>query len=118
MAKKYLLYIHDDLFEKESHKSRLVNNLLERHYHDTVDGGKTQEVVNYAKNAEVDAAKLNNLSNNFVTEAKKRESDWVKKNTVVNEKIIPKELEPKFCKNGHPVPYPKDRCLGKGCKYS
>ena len=31
---------------------------------------------------------------------------------------VPKELEPKFCKNGHPIPYPKDRCLGKGCKYS
>lgn len=31
---------------------------------------------------------------------------------------VPKELEPRFCKNGHPIPYPKDRCLGKGCKYS
>lgn len=44
MAKKYLLYIHDELFEKEPRKSQLVNNLLERHYHDTV-GGKTQEGV-------------------------------------------------------------------------
>ena len=27
-------------------------------------------------------------------------------------------MQPKVCKNGHPIPYPKDRCLGKGCKYS
>lgn len=45
MAKKYLLYIHDELFDSEPNKSKLVNNLLERHYHDTVDGGKTQEQV-------------------------------------------------------------------------
>lgn len=44
MAKKYLLYIHDKLFELEPKKSQLVNNLLERHYHDTV-GGKTQAEV-------------------------------------------------------------------------
>lgn len=44
MGKKYLLYIHDELFEEEQHKSKLVNNLLERHYHDTV-GGKTQDEI-------------------------------------------------------------------------
>lgn len=44
MAKKYLLYIHEELFEKEPKKSLLINNLLERHYHGTVDG-KTQEEV-------------------------------------------------------------------------
>lgn len=27
-------------------------------------------------------------------------------------------LKPRVCKNGHPIPYPKDRCLGKGCKYA
>lgn len=45
MAKKYLLYIHDPLFDKETEKSKLINNLLERHYHGTVDGGKPQEDV-------------------------------------------------------------------------
>ena len=30
---------------------------------------------------------------------------------------IPEELKPKFCKEGHSIPYPRDRCLGKGCKY-
>lgn len=23
-----------------------------------------------------------------------------------------------FCKNGHPIPEGRDKCLGKGCKYS
>ncbi len=27
-------------------------------------------------------------------------------------------LVPRFCKNGHPIPYPKEKCLGKGCKYA
>jgi hypothetical protein len=34
------------------------------------------------------------------------------------EKTIPPELKSKLCKNGHPIPYPRDRCLGKGCKYA
>ena len=32
MAKKYLLYIHPPAFEKEAHKSQLVNGLLENYY--------------------------------------------------------------------------------------
>ena len=32
MAKKYLLYIHDDRFEDEQNKSSLVNDLLSKHY--------------------------------------------------------------------------------------
>lgn len=32
MAKKYLLYIHEDLFDSEEHKSELVNNLLRDWY--------------------------------------------------------------------------------------
>lgn len=32
MAKKYLLYIHDERFEKEQEKSKLVNQLLDNHY--------------------------------------------------------------------------------------
>lgn len=24
----------------------------------------------------------------------------------------------KLCKNGHPIPAGRDRCMGKGCKYS
>lgn len=32
MAKKYLLYIHDARFEKEKHKSKLINELIEKHY--------------------------------------------------------------------------------------
>lgn len=33
-------------------------------------------------------------------------------------KTLPTELKPRFCNNGHPIPYPKDRCLGKKCKYA
>ena len=43
--KTHLLYIHDDLFRQEKHKSQLVNTLLERHYHGTVDGKTQEEVV-------------------------------------------------------------------------
>lgn len=32
MAKKYLLYIHEEAFEKEERKSELVNGLLETYY--------------------------------------------------------------------------------------
>lgn len=34
------------------------------------------------------------------------------------EKNLPPEFKPRFCKNGHPIPYPRDKCLGKGCKYA
>lgn len=30
----------------------------------------------------------------------------------------PEALKSRFCKEGHPIPYPKDKCLGKGCRYS
>lgn len=32
MAKKHLLYIHDERFDEEPHKSALINSLLEKHY--------------------------------------------------------------------------------------
>lgn len=32
MAKKYLLYIHDERFDSEKQKSALINRLLETHY--------------------------------------------------------------------------------------
>lgn len=32
MAKKYLLYIHDERFDKEQKKSALVNELIAKHY--------------------------------------------------------------------------------------
>lgn len=32
MAKKYLLYIHDERFAIEPEKSKLVNDLLDKHY--------------------------------------------------------------------------------------
>lgn len=46
MAKKYLLYIHDERFQKEKKKSALVNDLLEKHYGGFV---KASEALNKAK---------------------------------------------------------------------
>ncbi len=34
-----------ELFQLEAEKSKLINNLLERHYFDTVEGGKTQDDI-------------------------------------------------------------------------
>lgn len=31
---------------------------------------------------------------------------------------IPNNLKPRMCPNGHAIPYPRENCLGKGCKYS
>lgn len=41
MAKKFLLYIHDLRFEKETKKSELVNRLLAEHYSGAKDSDKT-----------------------------------------------------------------------------
>lgn len=39
MAKKYLLYIHNDVaFDKEMYKSELVNRLLENHWNRQIPG--------------------------------------------------------------------------------
>lgn len=45
MAKKYLLYIHDERFEKEQKKSELINKLLAEHY----GPGFAEQIHNIAK---------------------------------------------------------------------
>ena len=77
MAKKYLLYIHDERFENEPAKSQLVNELLSGWYGDE----------------EPDSLKV------AVEEVKS---------------IYRNEM----CPNGHPIPEGRERCMGKGCKYS
>jgi len=57
-----------------------------------------------------------------------QELDKIKKpvpKVIDNPVIMKKELEElqevksmQFCKNGHPIPLNKDRCLGKKCIYS
>lgn len=32
--------------------------------------------------------------------------------------VFPEAKVQKFCPNGHPIPEDRDRCFGKGCKYS
>ena len=95
--KTHLLYIHNDRFRKEKNKSALVNKLLEEHYWN--EGIK--EVNTALSNAKVPT-----------------EDRYV----ATPEGVYgPTKLEPKaqkFCKNGHPVPSGRDRCLGKGCKYA
>jgi hypothetical protein len=87
MAKKYLLYIHEEQFDLEDKKSELVNSLLRTHY----AGTEPKLVVE-----------------NAGTEAERKQWVEVEKPTRTKE----------FCKNGHPIPEGRDRCLGKGCKYS
>lgn len=36
---------------------------------------------------------------------------------VEQEKVAPAQ-SPMFCKDGHPIPEGRSRCMGKGCKYS
>lgn len=48
---------------------------------------------------------------------------WSQESTVgvvnaIHKEDVLKEFRPKFCKDGHSIPYPRDKCLGKGCKYS
>lgn len=43
MAKKYLLYIHEERFEGESSKSELVNKLLEQYYSQSGGTGSFQK---------------------------------------------------------------------------
>lgn len=33
-------------------------------------------------------------------------------------KYVEQTIGPEFCKNGHPIPEGRTKCLGKGCKYS
>ncbi len=108
-SKSFLLYIHEPRFREEKKKSELVNNLLERHYHDTVDGGKTQEQVHAGIKAQQDA----------LFSAKVPEEDrYVQTPDGI---LGPTKLTPravKFCKNNHPIPNGRNKCLGKGCKYA
>ena len=117
--KTHLLYIHDDLFRQEKRKSRLVNNLLERHYHGTV-GGKTQdeilvdikvaqEVMNATANLRVDAMKYDIQRNARQTTREERAAG-------MGDSF---ELPPtKLCKI-HGVPLTDmGKCLQKGCKYA
>ena len=94
MAKKYLLYIHDDeQFDKVEEKSGLVNHLLNHYWakdrHKKLEGKKFVEVVDEAFGGE------------------KTKPEEV-------ERIL--ESRHDFCKNGHIAK--NGKCTWKGCKYS
>lgn len=95
MAKKYLLYIHDERFDNEDNKSALVNSLLESHYK-----GYKRETITDAAHAERVVKDL------------------------LSKKPVSKNIRPKIkavekgeCRNGHLLGR-LGKCLEKGCKYS
>lgn len=69
MAKKYLLYIHDMRFDVEPEKSKLVNELLDKHYGvagvpvllnsgrpvklDSAEGQRLEKVIAFCKHNQV-----------------------------------------------------------------
>ena len=104
MAKKYLLYIHNDSeFDKVKNKSKLVNELLEAHYWNEM------------------------LEDKIVSKIKPRYPKWSKDKVVEieNETVgkltmtVPYEsITNGICKvHGTPLDDRK-KCLMKGCKYA
>lgn len=47
-----------------------------------------------------------------------RRGDTLFKLTLENWKAAEEVKEMSVCRNGHPIPDGRDRCLAKGCKYS
>ncbi len=107
MTKKYLLYIHDPRFSQEKKKSDLVNDLLTRYYG---DNALEQVTADHQANAKIDLTKV------IINNPKQAEKALESAKPV---KIVAKgSSEQKTCKNDHPIPLGRDRCLGKGCKYA
>lgn len=106
----YTLYIAGDItgeFQKEDNKSGLVNGLLRLHYGKSgVSVLRTEPTTNMrAVNKAIDLGEAINAHKSLTVPKEYRSA-------------IPKEFIPRFCKNGHPIPAGRDKCLGKGCKYS
>jgi len=97
MAKKYLLYIHDDRFEQEPQKSALVNLLLDRHYDYYKPGTLIED---FRDDEDLDGSVVGSVE--------------------LAEKLkdMQEEKPMDFCKEGHPIPEGRTKCMGKGCKYS
>lgn len=101
MAKKYLLYIHDERFEKETKKSELVNHLLAGHYEDDV----------------VEAGSFKTYDNgdvSYTVNAKPKFSIDATKGTAVATQIPDDD----YCKVHNVRLTPYGKCLQKGCKYA
>ena len=90
-------------FEAEPNKSAIVNELLRKHYG---MGGS----VNIKENKDGTVSpRVPSKPSSFTTSPIKPRVD------TITFPEIPKEMQPKFCPNGHANPYPRDKCLGQGC---
>lgn len=98
--KTHLLYIQEERFRSEPKKSALVNKLLTDYY----DNHNFKSVLE--------------KTNKYLNSARVPEEG---RYVATPEGIYgPTKLEvkTKLCKNGHAIPEGRDRCMGKGCKYS
>ena len=78
-----------DSFAAEPDKSKLINELLSEHY-------GLGSVAETKTRSRVSSRRLDTRSS-FERRVERNSGG--------------------FCKNGHPIPDGRDRCLGKGCKY-
>ena len=85
--------------------SGLINHLLDKHFKHS-----PEVAVSAGRNLIVNGSLMENVEVSE-TAAKKIETEYKKK-------PVPEALKPRLCKNGHPIPYPRDKCLGKGCQYA
>lgn len=110
MKQKYDIYIRSSIrsiFDKESNKSGLVNDLLIKHFASKQLLDKTNSEFKYGD----DPDKATNLT---------KVSETVIKipNDVAAEQGKLKSRSMQFCKEGHPIPEGRSKCTGKGCKYA
>lgn len=89
----YISPQNEERLRNEASMSGLINKLLSEHY--------GQETVSTP--VQIKTATVENKPEKIVGPV---------------QKSVPPQFAPKLCKNGHPIPYPRDKCLGKGCSYS
>ncbi len=97
MGKKYLLYIHDELFGEEKEKSGLVNSLLAAHYH-----GPAQLIELKTQDDKVKVVKQASIPRSIIK-------------TKYDALTVIKETFPEAVCKGHPNF--RRNCGLKGCEY-
>lgn len=110
MKAKYDIYIRKDLQEdlnNEPNMSGLINELLAEHY---------KKVASVVKNfSDVGIKSKTELVTTKDSIAHVVTPDPVDV-SAFKERI--ERVSSGFCKEGHPIPSGRSKCLGKGCKYS